>query len=85
MDVLTQGISKAATILQVAEDLDIQQEDIICFGDGMNDREMLSMAGVGVAMGNANAEVQKHADLVTQDHNSDGIYHALNKLGLITA
>ena len=51
----------------------------------MNDREMLSMAGVGVAMGNANAEVQKHADLVTQDHNSDGIYHALNKLGLITA
>ena len=85
VDVLTQGISKAATILQVADDLDIQQEDIICFGDGMNDREMLSMAGVGVAMGNANAEVQKHADLVTQDHNSDGIYHALNKLGLITA
>ena len=54
-------------------------------GGYMNDREMLSMAGVGVAMGNANAEVQKHADLVTQDHNSDGIYHALNKLGLITA
>lgn len=84
VDVLTHGISKATTILKVANDLDIQQEDIICFGDGMNDREMLSMAGVGVAMGNANVEVQKYADLVTRDHNSDGIYHALNKLGLIT-
>ena len=37
----------------VAEQLGIAQEDVICFGDGQNDREMLTAAGVGVAMGNA--------------------------------
>lgn len=85
VDVLTQGSSKAATILEVAKQLDIDRENIICFGDGMNDREMLSMAGVGVAMGNANAEVKKHADLITDDNNSDGIMKALQKLGLIAS
>ena len=85
VDVLTQGSSKAATILEVAEQLKINQENIICFGDGINDREMLSMAGVGVAMGNASEQVKKHADLVTDDNDSDGIFKALQKLGLIAS
>ena len=50
---------------------------------GLNDREMLRESGIGVAMGNASLLVQQEADLVTKDHNHDGIWHALKELHLI--
>ena len=58
--------SKAATILHLAEQVGIPHEDIISFGDGQNDREMLRMSGIGIAMGNAVPEVQAEAKMVTR-------------------
>ncbi len=75
--------SKAATILSVAHQLGISQKDVICFGDGQNDREMLQAAGVGVAMGNAAPEIQAIADKVTASNDEDGIWQALKELDLI--
>jgi Cof subfamily protein (haloacid dehalogenase superfamily) len=83
VDVVPKEGSKAATILCVAEQLGIAQEDVICFGDGQNDREMLTAAGVGVAMGNAVPEIQQVADMVTASNDEDGIWLALKELQLI--
>ena len=58
VDVVPHDGSKAATIVHLADQVGITQEDIISFGDGQNDREMLRMSGIGVAMGNAAPEVQ---------------------------
>ena len=44
-----------------------------------NDIEMLQMAGVGIAMGNAPEEVKAHADYITLDNDSDGISFALEQ------
>lgn len=41
-------------------------QQIIAFGDGENDMEMLRFAGIGVAMGNADPEVKEIADYVTR-------------------
>ncbi|EMF0484755.1 HAD family hydrolase [Enterococcus hirae] len=83
VDVVPHDGSKAATILHLAEQVGIAQEDIISFGDGQNDREMLRMSGIGVAMGNAVPEVQAEAKLVTDTNDEDGIWKALKQLSMI--
>ena len=83
VDVIPKENSKARTILNVAKRLDMEDEDGICFGDGLNDREMLAAAGVGVAMGNASEEVKACADLVTDDNDHDGISKALKKMKVL--
>ena len=42
-------------------------------GDDANDIEMIRNAGLGVAMGHAHPEVRAVADLVTGDHDEDGV------------
>lgn len=81
VDVLPVGGSKFSTIERLAEHLDIRNEDIVAFGDGFNDMEMIKHVGTGVAMGNAEAEVKKVADLVTTSSSENGIQLALEKLG----
>ncbi|AYW45811.1 HAD family hydrolase [Tetragenococcus koreensis] len=83
VDVIPKGGSKAATILEIAHRLGIDQEDIVSFGDGMNDREMLQASGCGVAMGNAPKEVALYADRITDDNDHDGIWQALDELGFL--
>lgn len=83
VDVVPVKGSKARTLLALADRLGIDQADVIGFGDGLNDREMLRESGIGVAMGNASTIVQQEADIVTKDNDSDGIWHALKELKLI--
>lgn len=83
VDVIPKGGSKAITILKVAEELGLSVKDVIAFGDGMNDREMLRASGTGIAMGNASLEVQGYADIVTEDNDNDGIWKALVSLGYV--
>lgn len=59
------AIKKLATILQ------IQNEDILAFGDGLNDKEMLEKCGVGIAMSNALEEVKKVSNDVTLFSNQE--------------
>ncbi|GMA47911.1 Cof-type HAD-IIB family hydrolase [Tetragenococcus muriaticus] len=83
VDVIPKGGSKAATILTIAYRLGIEQEDIVSFGDGMNDREMLQASGCGIAMGNASEEVTEYANRVTDDNDHDGIWQSLYELGFL--
>lgn len=58
-------------------------EDIIVFGDGLNDMKMFEKAPYSVAMGNSIDELKAIASYVTDDSNSDGIYNACRYLNLI--
>ncbi|MCP8968089.1 Cof-type HAD-IIB family hydrolase [Ectobacillus ponti] len=82
-DVNAANLTKAAGILKILEQLQVAPEEAAAFGDGLNDIEMLSLVGMGVAMGNARQEVKQHADLVTLTAEEDGVVHGLKKLGLI--
>lgn len=84
VDVLPNGGSKATTIRWMADRVNIPLKDVIAFGDGNNDREMLETVGTGVAMGNASEIVRQHADLVTATNDEDGIWKAAKTLGLIS-
>lgn len=61
----------------------IDLSETIAFGDGGNDIGMIKLAGIGVAMGNANKEVKEIADYITDDVDNDGVYKALKHFNLI--
>ena len=82
-DVIAKGGGKVKGIERYLDANGITREEIIAFGDGENDLEMLQFAGIGVAMGNAEEEVKQVADYVTSDIDDDGIAKALKYYGLI--
>lgn len=53
LEVMAAGVSKGAALGQVLDRLELTKEDVIAFGDGMNDLELLGGVGKGVLMGNA--------------------------------
>ena len=55
------------------ERLGISQSETAAFGDGDNDVEMLSFAGVGIAMANATPACLQAADFVTKSNSEDGV------------
>lgn len=83
VDIVPKNGSKSATLLHLADRLNIDRKNIIAFGDGENDREMLRDAGIGVAMGNASASIQQTANMVTDTNDNDGIWKALKELEAI--
>ena len=40
-------------------------DQVIAFGDSMNDKSMFEAAGLAIAMGNASDELKQYADEVT--------------------
>ena len=57
----------------------IDEKDVICIGDNMNDLKMIKNAGLGIAMKNSAIEKQNIADYITEDNNSDGVGNAIYK------
>lgn len=83
-EVVLNGIHKASAIEMVLEQLGIDINDTLAIGDGMNDAEMLYFVHIGIAMGNAHANLKKLADDITDDVDNDGILHSFEKYGLIS-
>ncbi|PID54269.1 MAG: phosphatase [Micrococcales bacterium] len=54
-------------------------ERTVAFGDNQNDVDLLRVAGLGIAMGNAVGQAKEAADEVTADNNSNGIAQALER------
>lgn len=76
-------VSKSAAAQTVLTYLQIRREDTMAFGDGENDIDLLTYAGVGVAMGNGSERVKQCADYVTLKASEDGVSHALKHFKLI--
>lgn len=78
IDIMTKSCSKYNAIKTLTEYLNINIRDVIAFGDGLNDIEMLEKCGKGVALQNALDEVKKVADDITiYDHDNEGVMHYL--------
>lgn len=74
------SVNKGAGVRYVAEELlGLQRTNVMTIGDNFNDLEMLQYAGIGVAMGNAPAEVQAIARWVAPDVEQDGVAAAIEK------
>lgn len=83
VDILAGDGGKVRGIRRYLDALGISKEEIMAFGDGENDVEMLEFAGIGVAMGNATEAAKAAADYVTATVEEDGIEKALQHFKLI--
>ena len=73
IEVIRAGNNEAMGLRKVTEYCNVTLDDVIAFGDEVNDLEMLSEAGLGVAMGNASAEAKSAANHVTLSNEENGI------------
>jgi hydroxymethylpyrimidine pyrophosphatase-like HAD family hydrolase len=77
--VLRKDCTKASGVAALARQLDIPMAQVMAIGDNMNDIEMLTQAGWGVAMGQAIASVVAIADAVTTSNAEDGVAVAIER------
>ncbi|HDR7355421.1 Hydrolase, haloacid dehalogenase-like family [Bacillus cereus] len=73
---------KGNGLQEMAAYFNIPIEDTIAIGDNFNDVPMLQVAGLSVAMGNAEEDVKKLCDVVTLTNNEHGVAHAIEKFVL---
>lgn len=77
------GTSKWNGIKKLIEHMKADIDDVIAFGDGPNDVEMLKKAKIGIAVGKSSEGAKDAADFVADDIDEDGILKACIKLNLI--
>ena len=70
------NVTKGHAIEEVMKLHGYRLNESVAFGDSNNDVEMLKMAGIGIAMGNADANIKRVADYTTSHIDEDGIYNA---------
>lgn len=79
-DVVQPGVSKATGIRVLMDAFGVDASEVMAFGDAGNDAEMLRLAGVGVAMGNASDELKSIADLVCDPCEEQGVLKVLEEV-----
>ncbi|APE37908.1 HAD family hydrolase [Nocardia mangyaensis] len=79
IEVAVPGVTKASGLAEVARRIGVEENSIVAFGDMPNDVPMLTMAGHGVAMGNAHQEARDAADEVTASNVDHGVAVVLER------
>lgn len=82
-EIMKKGVHKGTGVLKVMEALNLPIENSICFGDSMNDLEMIQTCHYGVVMDNGDPRLKEYASSVCESVENDGIYHELKRLSLI--
>lgn len=77
-EVLPKHVNKASALSKLASQLGISSSEVMAIGDGTNDLEMLTYAGLGVAMGNAPQLVREAADAHTTSNDQAGVAAAIH-------
>lgn len=78
-EICASGVSKGNAVEYVANMFGIKKEEIMSCGDQNNDIELLTCAGIGVAMGNATETLKGYADYITDTVNNNGVVKAVEK------
>lgn len=74
------GVTKGTGLLELTRRLGIPVENTMAIGDTENDIDILTAAGIGVAMGNATEDVKAKAGHITASNEEDGVAKAIFEL-----
>ncbi|MCE7793707.1 HAD family hydrolase [Salipaludibacillus sp. CUR1] len=75
-----ESASKAFALQNLASRLGIAPYEIVAVGADMRDRDMVSQAGLGVAMGDAPEEVKASADWITRSNDQSGVAYMVKEV-----
>ncbi len=84
IDVVSMSAGKGTGVRAVMEAYGLKKEELMGFGDAMNDAGMIEAVGTAVVMGNGEDALKRVADYVTDDIDEDGVYNALVRYGVIS-
>ena len=79
IDILQDGIHKAWGLEELLKRWNLKAQQIMAFGDSENDVEMLEMAGIAYAMGNADDKAKAVATALAPSNSQGGVYQVLEK------
>lgn len=82
IEIMPLGVEKSFAMKSLLEYLNLEVEQLMACGDGMNDIPMIEFAGFGVAMENACADVKQIANYITESNDCDGVANAFEKFVL---
>jgi len=77
LDVSRNGVDKVVRLAELASSLGLQAEEVVVFGDHLNDLPMFGWAGTAVAVDNARPEVIAVADIRCMSNDADGVANFL--------
>lgn len=77
IEIVANGVDKGSGVKFFAQKFGYDIKNIMCIGDEENDESMLKVAGFSVAMGNANNNMKKIADFITDTNDNDGMSKAI--------
>ncbi|WML30164.1 HAD family hydrolase [Neobacillus sp. OS1-32] len=77
-EVTSQSVTKWTSFHSVIKQYGIHVRDVIAFGDGVNDIDLIKNVGIGVAMENALPILKQVSKYSTSSNEDNGIFHFLN-------
>ncbi|MCE5249582.1 HAD-IIB family hydrolase [bacterium] len=80
LQVVTEQATKHNALRRIAGWLDVPPGRLVTVGDNYNDADMISLADVGVAMGNAPDEIKKIAREVVGSNNGSGLAEVVDRI-----
>ena len=80
LEISNKEAGKASGLAYVLAELGLSPNQVIAFGDGNNDADMLAYAGLGVAMENAMPQCLLAADYIGESNDSYGVAKVLELL-----
>ena len=82
LEIVKKGVNKGAALQALAAKWGFKAEEVMAIGDSPNDKEMISYAGLGVAMENAHPEIKRIADYITSSYEEEGVARAIERFVL---
>jgi Cof subfamily protein (haloacid dehalogenase superfamily) len=82
LEVLPPGSSKGVALKALLKEMNIASERVMAIGDGENDMEMVELAGIGVAVGDASQKLKDVADHVVANADDHGVADAVERFVL---
>lgn len=79
LDITHPKANKGHAAIELGKQLGIDIKETACIGDMYNDIAMLKLAGLAIAMGQSDEEVQSHAHFVTESNENNGWAEAVKK------
>jgi Cof subfamily protein (haloacid dehalogenase superfamily) len=79
LDITDPHADKGTALVELSRLIKVPATNIAAIGDGHNDIAMFRCCGLAIAMGNADPDVQRAADVVTDSNREDGFAKAVER------
>ncbi|MGM7700231.1 Cof-type HAD-IIB family hydrolase [Pseudalkalibacillus sp. Hm43] len=78
IEITHRDAQKGIAVKNYADELGIPMKEVMAIGDNYNDVSMFELAGISVAMGNAEEDIKRLCSFTTKTNDESGVAHAIH-------